>query len=51
MKYFDEYTKELMKNDDNNEIVDIELEFNLRNGKWSSNETISKYLFKQFKDY
>ena len=52
MKYFDEYTKELMKNDDgNNETVDIELEFNLRNGKWSSNETISKYLFKQFKDY
>ena len=51
MKYFDEHTKELMKNDDNNEIVDIELEFTLRNGKWVSNETISKYLFKQFKDY
>ena len=33
MKYFDEYTKELMKNDDNNEIVDIELEFALKNGK------------------
>lgn len=51
MKYFDEHTKELMKNDDNNEIVDIELEFALKNGKWISNETISKYLFKQFKDY
>ena len=51
MKYFDEHTKELMKNDDNNEIVDIELEFTLKNGKWVSNETISKYLFKQFKDY
>ena len=44
MKYFDEHTKELMKNDDNNEIVDIELEFTVRNGKWVSNETISRYI-------
>ena len=52
MKYFDEHTKELMKNDDNNnEIVDIELEFTLRNGKWVSNETISRYIMNQFKDY
>lgn len=52
MKYFDEHTKELMKNDDNNnEIVDIELEFTLRNGKWVSNETISRYILNQFKDY
>lgn len=51
MKYFDEHTKELMKNDDNNEIVDIELEFTLRNGKWVSNETISRYIMNQFKNY
>ena len=52
MKYFDEHTKELIKNDDNSElIVNIELEFTKKNGKWISNETISKYLFKQFKDY
>ena len=51
MKYFDEHTKELMKNDDNNEIVDIELEFTLRNGKWVSNETISRYILNQFKNY
>ena len=51
MKYFDEHTKELMKNDDNNEIVDIELEFTLRNGKWVSNETISRFIMNQFKDY
>ena len=51
MKYFDEHTKELMKNDDNNEIVDIELEFTVRNGKWVSNETISRYILNQFKDY
>ena len=51
MKYFDEHTKELMKNDDNNEIVDIELEFTVRNGKWVSNETISRYILNQFKNY
>ena len=51
MKYFDEHTKELMKNDDNNEIVDIELEFTLRNGKWVSNETISKYILKRLNGY
>ena len=31
--------------------VDIELEFTLRNGKWVSNETISRYILNQFKDY
>ena len=52
MKYFDEHTKELIKNDDNNnEIVDIELEFTVRNGKWVSNETISRYILNQFKNY
>lgn len=52
MKYFDEHTKELIKNDDNSElIVNIELEFTKKNGKWISNETISKYILKRLNGY
>ena len=52
MKYFDEHTKELIKNDDNSElIVNIELEFTKKNGKWISNETISKYILKRLNSY
>ena len=52
MKYFDEHTKELIKNDDNSElIVNIELEFTKKNGKGISNETISKYILKRLNGY
>lgn len=52
MKYFDEHTKELIKNDDNSElIVNVELEFTKKNGKWISNETISKYILKRLNGY
>ena len=52
MKYLDEHTKELIKNDDNSElIVNIELEFTKKNGKWISNETISKYILKRLNGY
>ena len=52
MKYFDEHTKELIKNDDNSElIVNIELEFTKKNGKLISNETISKYILKRLNGY
>ena len=52
MKYFDEHTTELIKNDDNSElIVNIELEFTKKNGKWISNETISKYILKRLNGY